>query len=105
MEEIKAYKPKCCKKLYFSKYSALRHEKKCFCNPDNKACLSCGNFMTDYNTVYVRPQGDGNYGDDDYEQRYNYCECTGKTFGNETDEQQWKRDCCQWIPKAVTHEN
>lgn len=99
-EKIEAYKPKCCKKLYFSKYSAIRHEKQCFCNPDNKACLSCGNFITDFNTVYVRPTPGNNPGDDDYEQRYNYCEHNGKSFGHGLGEQEWVSNCKNWIPRG-----
>lgn len=41
MEQIIAYKPKCCNKAYMSKYSAIRHERKCPKNPDNQACQTC----------------------------------------------------------------
>ena len=41
MIEIKAWKPKCCNRAYMSKYSALRHEKLCWYNPDNKCCFTC----------------------------------------------------------------
>ena len=43
-EEITAYMPKCCRKAYLSKYSAVRHEKKCMKNPDNRACITCKHF-------------------------------------------------------------
>jgi hypothetical protein len=99
-EEIRAYKPRCCKKAYLHKSSAVRHEKYCFCNPDNKACLSCGNFITDFHTVYVPPHGDQNYGDADYEEKYNYCDYNDKTFGHRPGEQEWTRDCIHWIPKV-----
>ncbi|WP_312372708.1 hypothetical protein [Lachnoclostridium sp.] len=83
MEEIKAYKPKCCKKAYLYKSSAFRHENKCFKNPDNKACVSCDNFVTAYNTVYVPPHGDQNYGNADYDERYNYCNYDGVIIGTD----------------------
>lgn len=41
MEQITAYKPKCCNRAYMSKYSAIRHERKCPKNPDNRACQTC----------------------------------------------------------------
>ncbi|PXV88396.1 hypothetical protein C8E03_108123 [Lachnotalea glycerini] len=80
MEEIKAYKPKCCSKAYMTKSGARKHKKKCFKNPDNKACLTCKYFIKDYNTVYVPPRGDSNYGDDDYEEPYYFCDFDGKTL-------------------------
>lgn len=43
MEQITAYKPKCCNRAYMSKYSAIRHERKCPKNPDNRACQTCKN--------------------------------------------------------------
>lgn len=54
--------------------------------------------MTDFNTVYVPTHGDQNYGDADYEERYNYCDHTEKTFGHESGEQEWVRNCKHWIP-------
>lgn len=44
MKEIKAYQCDFCKKYYKHKSSAKRHEKICYYNPNNKACLTCGNF-------------------------------------------------------------
>lgn len=46
-EEIKAYKPKCCNKAYIHKSSAIRHEKRCYKNPENKACKMCKYFEYD----------------------------------------------------------
>lgn len=101
MKEIKAFACDYCKKIYRHKSSAKRHENRCFYNPKNKACISCGNFITDYETVYVRPHGDQNYGDADYEERYNYCEYTNKVFGAETVErrQEFQHNCKHWIQK------
>lgn len=48
MQEIIAYKPKCCNRAYMSKYSAIRHERKCPNNPDNRACQTCKNRTVDY---------------------------------------------------------
>lgn len=105
MHEIKAYHCDYCKKYYKHKSSAIRHENGCFYNPQNKACLSCKNFITDYTTVYVRPRGDQNYGDADYEQRYNYCEYTGKSFQNyDGDRQEFKKNCRGWKPKEKSNE-
>lgn len=42
MEEIKAYKPKCCSKAYITKRACVEHEKRCLWNPDNEACHTCG---------------------------------------------------------------
>ena len=41
MEEIKAYKPKCCSKAYITKRACVEHEIRCLWNPDNKACHTC----------------------------------------------------------------
>lgn len=105
MEEIKAYKPKCCRKAYMCKGSAIRHEKKCFRNPDNKACLTCGNFMTDYNTVYVPPHGEQNYGDADYDIKYSFCGLDGKILGNSMQEvrgeyKPFQIRCKDWGPRV-----
>lgn len=101
MHEIKAFQCDYCNKYYKHKSSAKRHENRCFKNPKNKACLSCGNFTTDYETVYVPPQGDQNYRDADYERRYNYCEATEKSFNAELyyDRQKFQRNCNHWISK------
>ena len=100
MKEIKAYECDYCDKYYKHKGSAKRHEDKCFKNPKVKACLSCGNFITDYETVYVRPHGDQNYGDADYEERYHYCGYSGKSFESENmnNRQEFQRNCNHWIP-------
>lgn len=102
MDEIKAYKPSCCPKAYIHKGSAIRHEKKCFKNSNNKACLSCGNFKTDTNTIYMRPT-DGNYGDSDYEEKYFYCEYDDFILGEHIENgnnKSFQRDCKYWIPKV-----
>lgn len=48
MEQITAYKPKCCNRAYMSKHSAIRHERKCPKNPDNRACQTCKNRTVEY---------------------------------------------------------
>lgn len=101
MEKITAYKPKCCNKAYYSYSGAWHHEKRCFKNPDNKACLSCGNFITDYNTVYVPPIAE--YGDRDYEERYNYCNYDGFIIGTDLHKRghkQFQNNCEHWMPRA-----
>lgn len=99
MKEIKAYQCDYCDKYYKHKSSAKRHESRCFKNPQSKACLTCGNFITDYETVYVQPHGDQNYGDADYEQKYNYCDYTGRSFQDYNgDRQKFQHNCNHWIP-------
>lgn len=67
MKEIKAFKCEYCnKKIYELKSSCARHERKCFANPAMKACRSCEYLVKILETVYVRPHGDQNYGDADY---------------------------------------
>jgi len=102
MEEIKAYKPKCCNKAYITKSGARKHEHNCYKNSDNRACLTCGNFITDYNTIYVPPHGDQNYGDEDYEERYNYCDYDNKVISTEylQSNKPFQYHCPRWIPKA-----
>jgi len=103
MEEIKAYKPKCCKKAYICKGSATRHEKLCCKNPDNKACITCGHFITDYHTVYVQPHGDQNYGDADYDIKYYHCEVDGVNIGsdyfNDNNAKPFTKNCKNWVLK------
>ncbi len=96
MKEIKAFQCDYCDRYYKHKSSAKRHENKCFKNPTRKACLTCGNFITDYETVYARPQGDQNYGDADYECKYNYCAHSDETFDGVN--QAFQVDCKYWIP-------
>lgn len=45
MEQIIAYKPCCCNKAYMTKTGATRHEKTCYKNPNNRACITCRNFI------------------------------------------------------------
>lgn len=102
MEEIKAYKPSCCNKAYIYKSSAKRHENKCFKNPDNRSCLSCGNFIKDSNTIYVRPVDGHDYGDDDYEEPYWYCNHDENIHGNaEVDySKEFQYHCKHWTPRG-----
>lgn len=109
MKEIKAFQCDYCNKYYKHKSSAKRHENRCFKNPKNKACLSCGNFKTDYETVYVRPYEGHNYGDDDYDVKYNYCDYTEKSFaaaiiGENENRQEFQRNCKHWISIVVEDE-
>lgn len=52
MQEITAYKPKCCNRAYMSKFSAIRHERKCPNNPDNRACQTCKHLTIEYEDGY-----------------------------------------------------
>jgi hypothetical protein len=42
-KEIIRFKCNYCKKHYSTKSDAAKHENKCFYNPVNKSCISCGN--------------------------------------------------------------
>lgn len=106
MKEIKAYQCDFCTKYYKHKSSAKRHENICYSNPDNRACLTCGNFVKYYKTVYVRPYGDQNYSVGDYEEYEEYeeqfliCKATGKDFRAEKiiDRQNFQYHCRMWKP-------
>ncbi len=41
--EVRAYKCEYCDKVYINKPSAASHEKKCFWNPEKRACATCLN--------------------------------------------------------------
>lgn len=108
-EKIEAYKPCCCSKAYMHKSSALKHEKRCFKNPVNEACLTCKNCVKELETVYVPPHGDENYGDADYEKAYYWCEVynkelVGKYEEETSDKMHYRRDCKKWIPKKEEYE-
>ena len=79
MREIKAYHCDYCVKYYKHKSSAQRHEKKCFYNPNNKACLSCEDFITDY-------------ADEDYSIKNYYC-------GN--GKEVYQHHCTRWASKKI----
>jgi hypothetical protein len=49
MRKIRAYQCEYCeKKVYTNRNSCYAHEKKCYWNPINKACASCGHYLYDY---------------------------------------------------------
>ncbi len=79
MKEIKAYQCDYCNKYYKHKSSAKRHEKICFYNPENRACITCDNFKTDYDV------------------RYNYCDYDEKSFDtNEEWSKSFQNHCEHW---------
>ena len=101
MKEIAAWKCDYCKKYYLNKSSAKMHEEKCFYNPNNHACLTCGNFCHYSNTVYVPPQlGDWSYGEHDYEQNCSFCQASNKSFDTENleEKQSFQHHCKNWLP-------
>lgn len=104
MEQVTAWKPKCCNKVYLHKRNARRHEQKCPFNPDNKACATCGYNNVVSNTIYVRPVNGNNYGGDDYEERYFWCDYHEKEiskYGFDEEAIQPQKHCEHWKPKEV----
>lgn len=45
MIEVKAYKCDFCPKRYAERSKARRHEEKCFHDPSNRSCKTCGNLQ------------------------------------------------------------
>ena len=62
----------CHRKILRSKKDMREHETRCFHNPANRACQTCGNWHATYETIYD-PYHGGNPGDSDYEAQVNYC--------------------------------
>lgn len=94
MKEIKAYQCDFCEKKYYKyKSSAYKHERNCTANLVNKACRTCANFHIEWNTVYVAPRGDQNYGDADYEEKQFWCNAKEKQLENPGD---WQINCTLW---------
>lgn len=71
-ELIRAYKPVCCKKAYMSKSSAVRHEKTCHKNPENRACGTCKHRIAITETYY-NPYHGGDCGSTDYDYKHWWC--------------------------------
>lgn len=72
-ELINAYKPICCTKAYINKSSAVRHEKRCPKNPENRACQTCKHCIESTETYY-NPYHNGDCGSTDYDYKYLWCE-------------------------------
>ena len=96
MKEIKAYECEYCGKVYKLKNSCGRHEQKCFANPLNKACRTCKHAIKDSETVYVRPNGDQNYGDADYDIKFLWCEITEKYLKHPSEPCNFEHNCKFW---------
>lgn len=106
MKPVQAYSPKCCTHKAFIKADvARRHEKNCPKNPDNKACVTCANRVVEQDSVYVRPHGDQNYGDADYDVNVWYCSVDGKAllsrFNNKENGKPLQMHCSSWEMKEV----
>ena len=71
-ELINAYKPSCCNKAYMTKASAVRHEKSCPKNINNRACATC-EYKEEGTETYYNPYHNGNPGSTDYDYKYWYC--------------------------------
>ena len=62
----------CGKGVLTSKSAMKKHEERCLYNPVRRACITCANLGTDYETIY-NPYHGGNPGSTDTEVRYNFC--------------------------------
>lgn len=93
MIEVAAFKCEYCDKIYKLKPSCAGHERRCFANPKRKACRTCKNAIKDSDTVYVRPQGDENYGDSDYDIEFTICKITNQYLSHPTESCHFEYDC------------
>lgn len=93
MKIITAYACEFCSKVYKNKSSAIRHEKKCYANPANKACRTCAHALNDSETVYVPPHENQGYGDADYDIHFIYCEITNKYLSHPDKPCEFRHNC------------
>ncbi len=74
MNEITAYTCSYCGRVYKIKSSAVRHEKRCFANPEQKACRTCKHVVKGKEVIHdVSEDGEKT----EYDVSYLYCEVTG----------------------------
>lgn len=86
MKEITAYECEYgCGKFLKTKSGMRRHEKKCFWNPANKACASCGN--------------NEHYSDDDGYRSWEGRWCVALEFDIFTDKYNGRSKCPRWTSK------
>lgn len=107
MEQIEAWKPKCCNKVFLYKGNARRHERNCPHNPDNKACATCGHNYAESETKYIPPYPGNNPGDNDVEIGYYWCNYHEKEISKyffDENALQPQKNCEHWIPKEVSEE-
>jgi len=67
-----ACKWKCGGKVSTNRKRMVSHEARCFRNPDRRACQTCSNHTTEYETVY-NPNHGGDPGSTDYDVKVPYC--------------------------------
>ncbi len=72
MEIVTAYKCSSCNMTSVYKSSVIRHEKRCYQAPANKACQTCNYFSEDLATVYNRHHN-GMPGSTDYDYLSMWC--------------------------------
>ena len=92
MNKVRAFQCEHCRrKVMMNKAHLAAHEKKCFYNPQRKACQTCGNRTEEWETVYNRHHG-GNPGSTDYETKTVYCEVKEKEIYKLP---AWERNNCK----------
>lgn len=77
-----------------SRKSMEIHEAQCFHNPAKRACITCGNFGEESETVYDRHHG-GDPGSSDYDIKIPYCEAGMELYDREKGAK-LKHDCEKW---------
>lgn len=82
---------KCGRRVTTKRKSMDAHESRCFHNPTNRACQSCGNFQEEYDTIYV-PHFTTEVGDLDYDVKVHYCAADIDI------KEALQNNCPKWIP-------
>lgn len=100
MKEVTAYMPDCCNKAMLSKSSAIRHERRCPHNPQNRACPTCANYTTEKETYY-NPYHNGDPGSTDYDYDTYWCDHDTECPKEITD---IKMSCENWKPLVAVKE-
>ena len=92
MREVRAFACSfgCRRNVLTSKKRMQEHEERCFYNPKNRACQTCGNLEKTTETVYD-PYHGGNPGSSDWERMIEYCSAEIDIGG------QYKNNCDMWV--------
>ena len=75
MKMVKAFQCEfCLRKVMMNKAHLAKHEAICFHNPKRKACQTCGNYDTEWESDYIGHQ----FGEAAYGEPYKLTWCTAK---------------------------